>query len=827
MNSQSKFDTAIEGLLAALLFFMPLAFGARHAWSEELVVILSGLITICFLLKLMVCRDSVFIWTWAYLPVALFLFVVAFQIIVLPVDIVRYISPNTVTLKTELLGDSSDAQTFLKSMTLGFYSNATKHDLRLVFAVASVFVVVLNVFRSAERIKRLLTIITAIGGVIAVIALTQDMFGNGKIYWFINTPGQAHSGPFINHSHYGQFMNLSIGAAIGLLIIKLRNDFAGKEITSSVVLEYFGSPVSKTMWLLLAVISLDVSTVFISLTRGGMISMFIAGLFTVILLGYRGSLKGHGWIMISIALAAFTCILYVGFDAVYSRFAAFSIAEHYGWRLQILNDLKAVYREFPLIGTGLGTYSVVYPLFSNINVHVLFTHAENEYAQLLGETGVIGLALFIILGLIVCAAYIKNIRNDNLTIRMAAYGLGFGIAAILIHSLSDYGQHVPANAFLSAIFCALLLGLTRTGQNSIAAAGPISRLLRGAAFFSITVICIWSFVGADNARIAGANWAKALEIEKHLTANNWEGSESEYTNLISYAAAASNRQPENIEYRHWLNVYRLHSIARVANPELGVLVVAEDLIPSVRTIANEFYKALPYCPTFGATWCVLGQIEKFILNDPAGSQKIKKGFRLAPSDPSTCFIAGCLDIEEGSFDESLEKFKKTVQLDGNLFEKIADIYVNKINRPDLAIALAGESTGRLSHVANVLENSLHDESTEQAKEKLRQLLEEKCLQSDISSSALASLAGIYRAQKNNESAIKCYRRILELDYGQVYWRYLLATLLAEKNQIPEAIHEAKICLRLSPGFQQASELIADLSTRQITASKNSVSSNDF
>ncbi|MDO8301901.1 MAG: O-antigen ligase family protein [Sedimentisphaerales bacterium] len=827
MNGQSKFDTAIEGLLVALLSFMPLAFGARHAWSEELVVILSGLIMMCFLLKLIVCRDSVFLWTWAYLPIALFLFVAVFQIIALPVDIVRYISPNTVALKTELLGDLPDAQNLLKSMTLGFYSNSTKHDLRLVFAIASVFVVVLNVFRSAERIKRLLAAITVIGGIIAIIALTQDMFGNGKIYWFIDVPGQAYSGPFINHSHYGQFMNLSIGAAIGLLIVKLRKDFAGKETTSSVVLEYFGSPVSKTMWLLIAVISLDVSTVFISLTRGGMISMLIAGLFTVILLGCRGSLKGHGWIMISMALAAFTCILYVGFDAVYNRFATFSIAEHYGWRLQILNDLKAVYKEFPIIGTGLGTYSVVYPLFSNINAHVLFTHAENEYAQLLGETGVIGLALFIVLGSIICAAYIKNIRNDNLTIRLAAYGLGFGIVAILIHSLSDYGQHVPANAILSAIFCALLLGLTRTGQNRIAAAQPRPRLLHAMSFFSVMVICIWSFVGANNARIAEANWTKALAIEKHLAANNWEGNESEYTDLISYAAAASKQQPENIEYRHWLNVYRLHSIARITNQELGVLVVAENLIPSVRTVANEFYKALPYCPTFGATWCVLGQIEKFILNDPAGSQKIKKGFRLAPSNPSTCFIAGCLDIAEGSSDESLEKFKKTVQLDGNLFGNITDIYINKINRPDLAIALAGENTDRLSHVANILENSPHDAITEQAKEKLEQLLEKKCLQSDVSPSVLASLSGIYRAQKNSESAIKCYRRILELDYGQVYWRYLLATALAETNKIPEAIHEAKICLRLNPGFKQASELIADLSTRKIMVTENNVSSKDF
>ena len=70
-------------------------------------------------------------------------------------------------------------------MTLSFYPNATKHNLRLVLAIAGVFVVVLNVFRRPDQIKRLLVAITAIGGVIAAIALAQNIFGNGKIFWLV------------------------------------------------------------------------------------------------------------------------------------------------------------------------------------------------------------------------------------------------------------------------------------------------------------------------------------------------------------------------------------------------------------------------------------------------------------------------------------------------------------------------------------------------------------------------------------------------------------------------------------------------------------------
>jgi hypothetical protein len=43
----NRFDTIIEKLLIALLVFMPFALGARAAWSEEVVIALSGAIVIC------------------------------------------------------------------------------------------------------------------------------------------------------------------------------------------------------------------------------------------------------------------------------------------------------------------------------------------------------------------------------------------------------------------------------------------------------------------------------------------------------------------------------------------------------------------------------------------------------------------------------------------------------------------------------------------------------------------------------------------------------------------------------------------------------------
>jgi tetratricopeptide (TPR) repeat protein len=818
-TSSNKFDRIIEWLLISLLAFMPLAFGAVEAWSEEVVIGLSAAITLCFLLKIIVDENTRIVWSWAYVPIALFIIVAIFQIIPLPANLVSSISQNTAATKKELLGDLPNSESLLKYMTLSFYPNATKHNLRLIFAVAAVFFVVVNVYRRPAQIKKLLAAIAIIGGSIALLALAQDLFGNGRIYWKISTGSDpAFSGTFVNHSHYGQFMNLSIGAALGLIFVRIHETFTKKKVDAAAIFEYLGSPSAKPTWLLLAMIILGATTIFVSLTRGGMISMFVATGFVTLVLSSRQSMKGRSWIMALIALGAFICVLYVGFDAVYDRLASLrDLRQAQSGRWQILKDISLAWTRFPIFGTGLGTHEVVYPMFDRSTVASLAAYAENEYAQAAEETGLIGLASLVTFGIFVCIYYIRNIKNLTMPIRSATYGLGFGILAILIHSLSDFGQHLPANAFLSAIFCALLLVLSRMKPENNPTI-KTSELFRSSRYISIiTLLCIsgffgWAILGANNARLAEAHWKKALTIEQDLIKENWNANNEEYASLISNAAAAANYQSQNVKYQHWLNVYRWESISNTTDTNTGEVVISEQAMDFVRRIVDELHRTRLLCPTYGATYCVVGQLEKFTLDNPKGTEYIRKGFKLAPCDPTTCFVNGLLDIEENNIDASFDKLSRAVELDRSFFQSVADTYIYKLNRPDLAVAIAGDETGWLSYVANsIAESEEHADIVEQAREQIVELLKKKCSGPDVTAPALASLANIFRKGQDNEAAIEHYRRALYLEYGQVQWRYALARLLAESNRVPEAIHEARICLRLSPQFKAAERLIEDLS----------------
>jgi tetratricopeptide (TPR) repeat protein/O-antigen ligase len=832
-NAFSKFDKAIEWLLILLLAFSPIVFGAVEAWSEEVVIALAAAISITFLAKLAFVRTARFIWSWAYVPLAIFVFIALLQLVSLPTGLLELISPNTVAIKRELLSDLLNSNEVLDRMTLTFYRNATKHDLRLVLAVVAVFIAVFNVLRRPDQVKRLLAAIAIIGGVIAFLTLAQDLFGNGKIYWYVPiSRGQAYSGPFVNHNHYGQFMNLSIGAALGLIMVRIHEAFVNQNVTPQMVGNWLVSPEAKVIWALVSMTILGATTIFVSLSRGSMVSMLIAGAFTTLLLSSRQSIKGRGWIITLMALGAFICVLYIGFDAVYDRLADLrDIQMAKGSRWQIAKDIAVIWTKFPLLGTGLGTHEVAYPMFDRSTISAIAAHANNEYAQAAEEIGLVGLLTLLLLAVVVWKGFIQNITIGSIPIRSAAYGLGFGLLAIMIHSLSDFGQHLPANATLSAVFCALLLALTKInkGEDSFSSTrcgashpsdlsakvtmiSPVRIPLYTSILLGLCLMWGWTLRDAVNARRAEAHWKKALLAERSLMAKDWQGSDEEYIDLISNAAASVKLQPDNVHYRYNLNVYRWRSISRMINPNTGGMLIASQTLKFAQQIVDELHKARTLCPMFGQLYCVAGQIEKWVLHDPQGAEHIRISRRLAPCDPIVCLSAGVLAAEVGDVEATFRELNRAVELEGRLFKEAAVVCVYHLNRPDMAVTMAGDNTHRLSQLANILaEFEEYKPVADQTCAQIVELLKHKCAQPDAPAWAFASLAYICAKEDNKETAIENYRRAITLNYGQVDWRFRLAKLLADVGAIPEAIHEASVCLRLRPQCVKAKKLIEELS----------------
>ena len=856
-------DSAIEWLLMGLLLFMPAALGVVEPWSEMVAFGVAALLSVCLALKCWMPGGSRFVWTWNYVPLGLFALLAAFQLAPLSTGLARRISPQTVATKEALLADVPEVS--LARTTVSFYPYATRHDLRMLLLAAGVFVVVVNVYRHRRQVERLLLAIALIGFGFVVLALAQDISEATEIYWVVDlSGGLANSGSFVNHSHYAQFVNLSLGAALALLLIRLEELRRRQSGSRGMARKILASPLIMGLTVMMILGGL---TIFFSLSRNGVISLVVAAVFTGLGLALKSKLKLRAWIMLVLPLVLLAALLFAGFDAVYERMATLQRIKDDGRWQMMLATLDA-WRHYPIWGTGLGTHEVVFPRFESAIEVTLAAHADCDYAQLLEETGVVGAGLMGAFLLGFWWRYTQLVRKRNRSVAMAAFGLGFGLLAVMIHSASDFGQHLPANFCLTAIFCGLLVSIGRIERRYDAGArstdfsrkGPVEDRLRpglqrrwlagSMALCGLAALWGWVLWEANAARLGAEHWKRAGMAASRASQWNWQVGDDDYKDLIASAAAAADCEPDKVKPRYWLNYFRWHAISRVVDAKTGRVVWQPQSVRFAQRIAEELSQARVICPTFGPLYSFEGQLRLLFLGEAGGSELIRKGYELTPNDAATCFTAGILALREGQFDEAATRFKRAIALGGSAYSKdsffseIVHIYVDELGRPELVRGLvvdqlpegvaAGEApAGELSSRDQLFRDRFFKTRCRQwmtiieilaateeyaclaaeIRHETAVMLRRRCKAEDVTVDELAALADICRDSGQYAEAVDYYGRALGFNFDQLEWRVALAQCLANLGDVEEADHQARVCLWLSPGMGPAMQLIKELSVR--------------
>jgi hypothetical protein len=170
----------------------------------------------------------------------------------------------------------------------------------------------------------------------------------------------------------------------------------------------------------------------------------------------------------------------------------------------------------PFLGTGLGSYGGIYPRMTGGN-HVWY-FAHNDYAQLLAETGVLGLGLILVAAGLSAVSYRRFLSLHPPGDRLEGAVAWAGLAALAIHSAFDWNLHVPANAFLAVVQTGLALATARP-DGSIASRQrtmPERRLASWLPGFALAGACIVAlgFLARD-----AASETTTLSLRKALAAD--------------------------------------------------------------------------------------------------------------------------------------------------------------------------------------------------------------------------------------------------------------------------------------------------------------------
>ncbi len=446
------------------------------------------------------------------------------------------------------------------------------------------------------------------------------------------------------------------------------------------------------------------------------------------------------------------------------------------------------------------------------------SHAENEYAQALEETGIPGLLLILAFAGIIWFHFARAIRSADPPIRLSAFGLGVGLLAIEIHSLSDFGQHLPANMVLTSIVCALLVSLSKFSRSSNAAEparmtwAVLGRWPARAALAALLLGAMqWPLRGAYMAQRADAHWRKAYGLEIVLEQAGWDGSNSTYAELLNQTAAACEIDPDNAKYRYSLNLYRWHAISRVHDEKTGALVIVPGTLIAARRICDDLREVRRLCPTYSHAYCLAGQLETYLLDDPAGAGHVRTGFELARCDLWACGLAARADAAGENWPRAVETYRRFLDLTGS-FNDVIDVLAINHHRPDLALEVAANDITNLNHLADALAATYPDVAA-RAKSKAFNAASADALRADAPAASIAWLAGQYADRKDYPSAISAYRRALAMQYESIPWHLALARVLADAGQLDPALRECKVSLNLSPGHADATRLLRELSVR--------------
>ncbi|RIK76628.1 MAG: hypothetical protein DCC67_13635 [Planctomycetota bacterium] len=802
----SRWDRALEFGLYGLLAFAPLALGAVEAWSELVVVAMAALLSLGLALRAAFDKSFQPVWTWVYAPLGAFLLLGFVQLLPLGEASVDALSPSTNALRRELL--SAD-YTPAAARTISLYPYATAHSVRLVLVGCAVLAVVVHVFRTPAAMKRLLGVMFALGCAEAALALLQIFTFADGIYWSLPA-GRVTSGSFINYSNFSQFMNLSIGAGLGLLLVRIREDEPrdGHAVLGLTELRAHAG--------LLAALAVCAVSVFTSMSRNGMISLATAAAIVGTALFARGLLSRRGWLVAIIPMATLAVLLGTVFDAVYDRLATLEDDQSLAHRWELARGVLRAWQQFPLWGSGLGTHAIVFPLFDAACVAALAEHADNEYVQLLEESGVLGAAAAGAMFAMVVVMIVRLFRRGRTPISAAAFGLALGLIAVVIHSASDFGQRLPAVFCLTAAACGLLVQISRWERH---AAGTDAHRgsehswprLAAAAATAAVLAGIWYWALADAAAaFSGESWrGVALQVDERIRADLSRGVaeetlDEEFGDLLVASEHASASAPGNVHYAFWLNAYRWQAVHRSA----AALPKDAALMALVERIADALADVRRICPTYGPAYALEGQLRLAVLGDSRGSELVRRGVRLAPHDPVACLTAGEIAAHEGRVDEAMELLSRAVALNRASFRDAAAALLVTLRRPDLAENLASGDPDRLQQLASLAatlegQTALADRFRRAAETALRR----KVADGTAVPRELAAVAALDAADERHDEAVGLYRRALASEYQRVDWRMALARSLAAVGRAEEAAREARICLRLKPGHAEARRLV--------------------
>lgn len=451
-------DITIEVVILGLVIFSPLALGSVHIWAYTVMELsVFGLILMWILRYLLIHVDSDHIRMdipagWLNVLFAFFVVFIFIQLFPIPFELMRTLSSKRYHLYVSTLP-------YIEGLrSISICTHQTKLELFKLISYMGVFFLGVNLFDSRKRIKRIVLAMIVAGVVEAFLGIFQMLTKSRGIFWFWQSAYKTggYFGSFVNPNHFATYMGLVTCMGIGLLISRPKIPFYPSNESWRHYLSRFEAYMSKNI-LLIFLLTIMGASIFLSLSRGGILCFLFTLVFIFVFQGIRASKKKR--ILVIITGLIFIFLIWIGIDPVIKELSTLlkltrkSPERTIAWK----NSLDII-KDYMFMGVGWGNFRNIFPLYKSATLRSFWDHAHNEYVEYLVETGIIGFVLFYG-GLFSCLFIVVKRwfkRNEVFSVGITLGGIS-AIFLLLMDNMITFNLHIPSIAFLFFLILAITI----------------------------------------------------------------------------------------------------------------------------------------------------------------------------------------------------------------------------------------------------------------------------------------------------------------------------------------------------------------------------------
>jgi len=854
-RAEQPWLVSLTDVCLGLTFLLVAAgFGGRAAIGQLFLVAGALVTTTCWLLHQLTRSDAKYTWSGSEWLWCLGILVAVAQIAPLPQAWLLTAAPHLKDLLPLLISSAAAGPLPAGWNQLSLAPGETASGLATFGAYGMLFLVVFQRVQSVADVERVLCAVAMAGVAMGSFALAQLALSNDKFFWMIDHPFMTTShcalGCFTNRNHLAQFLALSVGPLVWWILRRFHDQEQGGEGTLAPSLH------TTAVIILLLGLGVTVLASLLCFSRGGVLSLSIAAGVSFGLLCRMGLASAKLAIGLVVAIVAIGGIfMLTGFETLEERLEGTLSNNSKEGRYIIWQSNIEVARDFPWLGSGIGTHADAYHLhFDQAQEDSMeYTHAESGYLQVTSESGICGLVValaFIAASLRSC---LKALWQSDLRYRAAAAAVLASLLANVCHAVFDFFWYTPSCMLLLAIQLAAILRLNRSypgAEASDTLTAPGIRLPRVLTLLSggcVAAVGCWMLGHKIPSAQAEPDRLRYLCLIQHRS-DQEEGDEElleERGDLLLRAAKLDPhdsrlQESAGMEYLRRFDQRQLTSENPLAVGQIRDVVKASEFKSTqemkewlqravgsnarlLQLAARSFRRAIHASPLRAYSYVKVAELSFLQLaSDEDEMTVLKQALKLRPYDPQVLFQVGRNVMLAGDIDGALsywrEAFSRSRRIQSIIVRQLAaqvepDFFLKNLN-PDWEaqglIARAYHEIDRDDEARRIWEMHINDGL--------------KRLKSDMPQAQLEltalSLHDACTAIEDRDLAIKVLTRGLKRAPQSYLIRNRLAWDLYAAGRFAEAAEHLKWCASRRPDDQPLQDAAAAALKQSLKTASN-------